>query len=198
MGEKNIMITAMGDVMREAYKRGWITTRDGNCSLRRKGTDTLYITPSGVRKVTIIPETIVRIPIFKNKLITDGLNPSGELHMHWLLQKEDKTRCVLHLHPTYTIAAMRAGWDLFELAAEFPEVHRYTKVGHNVPIHPAVSSDLAYATHDAMVSVDGAICFNIVGQEQHGVCAIGKHPWDAFEHIERLEHICQITLASGI
>ena len=38
----------MGDVMREAYKRGWITTRDGNCSLRRSGTDILYITPSAV------------------------------------------------------------------------------------------------------------------------------------------------------
>ena len=33
--------------------------------------------------------------------------------------------------------------------------------------------------------------------QQHGVCAVGKHPWDAFEHIERLEHICQIALASG-
>ena len=39
--------------------------------------------------------------------------------------------------------------------------------------------------------------YDIVGQEQHGVCAIAKNPWDAFEHIERLEHICQIVLASG-
>ncbi|NBU05660.1 MAG: class II aldolase/adducin family protein, partial [Sphingobacteriia bacterium] len=38
----------MGDVMREAHKRGWITTRDGNISLRRD--DKFYITPSGVRK----------------------------------------------------------------------------------------------------------------------------------------------------
>lgn len=27
------MLTAMGDVMREAYRRGWITTRDGNVSV---------------------------------------------------------------------------------------------------------------------------------------------------------------------
>ena len=33
------MITAIGDVMREAYKRNWITTRDGNCSLRKKEVD---------------------------------------------------------------------------------------------------------------------------------------------------------------
>ena len=126
----------MGDVMREAYKRGWITTRDGNCSLRRSGTDILYITPSAVRKATIIPETIVRIPIHDNKLILDGLNPSGELEMHWKLQQKFRhsTKAVLHLHPTYTIAAMRAGWNLRELAEEFPEVHRYTKVGNRVHV----------------------------------------------------------------
>jgi L-fuculose-phosphate aldolase len=39
--------------------------------------------------------------------------------------------------------------------------------------------------------------YDVVGQDRHGVCAIGMNPWDAFEHIERLEHICQIALASG-
>jgi L-fuculose-phosphate aldolase len=190
------MITAMGDVMREAHKRGWITTRDGNCSLKRSGSSVLYITPSGVRKTTIIPETIVRIPIFEDKLVLDGLNPSGELEMHWKLQQKFRysTKSVLHLHPTYTIAAMRAGWNLRELAEEFPEVHRYTKVGNNVPVLPAISQELAAETFYHM-----SIPYNvdIVGQAQHGVCAMGKHPWDAFEHIERLEHICQIALAAG-
>jgi ribulose-5-phosphate 4-epimerase/fuculose-1-phosphate aldolase len=200
VGWEREMITAMGDVMREAHKRGWITTRDGNCSLRRKGALRLYITPSGSRKTTIIPETIVKIPIFEGKLILNGLNPSGELEMHWLLQQEDRTRSVLHLHPTYTIAAMRAGWDLRELSSQFPEVHRYTTVGHNVPILPAISKELAWKTNLNMTEVfpNETRFVDIVGQEQHGVCAIGRHPWDAFEHIERLEHICQIALASGV
>ena len=30
------MLTAMGDVMRTAYQRGWITTRDGNISVVKK------------------------------------------------------------------------------------------------------------------------------------------------------------------
>ena len=30
------------------------------------------------------------------------------------------------------------------------------------------------------------------------VVAIDETPWRAFEHIERLEHICQIVLASGV
>ena len=191
------MIPAIGDVMRDAYKRGWITTRDGNISLRRRGTDTLYITPTGVRKATIIPETIIRMPIVNNKLVVDEYKASGELDMHWLLQRENRTRSVVHLHPTYIVAAMYAGLDLHELAKEFPEVHRYTKVGRNVPVLPATSNELAVATHEKMMTEDGILKCDIVGQAQHGVCAVGKHPWDAFEHIERLEHICQIALASG-
>ena len=45
------MLTAMGDVMREAYKRNWITTRDGNVALRRKDSNVIYLTPSGVGKL---------------------------------------------------------------------------------------------------------------------------------------------------
>lgn len=190
------MITAIGDVMREAYKRGWITTRDGNCSLRQKDKDILYITPSGVRKTTIIPETVIRLPIFNGKLITDGVKPSGELEMHWMLQMENKTQCVLHLHPTYIVAAMHAGWDLNELSKEFPEVYRYTRVAHNVPKLPAISPELASSTFFQLTNPDGKLQYNIVGQVNHGVTAVGKHPWDAFEHIERLEHICQIVLLS--
>ena len=39
--------------------------------------------------------------------------------------------------------------------------------------------------------------YDIVGQAAHGVCAVGANPWDAYEHIERLEHICEIVLRSG-
>jgi len=196
------MLTAIGDVMREAYKRGWITTRDGNCSLRKRGVNKLYITPSGVRKVTIIPETIVRIPITNGKLSLGNHNASGELEMHWLLQKSDLTRSVLHLHPTNIIAAMYAGFDLQKLASEFPEVSRYTRVGPTVPILPVTSDILAEKTFEAFTSSNDLqntshkIIYDIVGQKNHGVCAVGKHPWDAFEHIERLEHICEIVLNS--
>ena len=84
------MLTAMGDVMREAYKRNWITTRDGNISLKRKNSNLLYITPSGVRKTIIHPESIVKMKIVEGVLVLEDLNPSGELHMHWNIQKTTK------------------------------------------------------------------------------------------------------------
>jgi ribulose-5-phosphate 4-epimerase/fuculose-1-phosphate aldolase len=196
------MLTAIGDVMRECYSRGWITTRDGNCSLRKTRDNKIYITPSGVRKTLIHPEFVKCIKISKNgeslKIKADD-NPSGELEMHWqLLKNARSTRCVLHVHPTNIVAAMFAGWDLEKMAAQFPEVHRYTRVGPNVPALPAISQELADSTSKSFQLDAGRVAYDVVGQGNHGACAVANNPWDAFEHIERLEHICQIVLNSGV
>ena len=196
------MITAIGDTMRRAYELGWITTRDGNASLKRTDSDVCYITPSGWRKSIIHPEHMLKFVIKNGQPImkkTGDSKPSGELEMHAaLLENSPKTRAVLHLHPTHIIAAMYAGFDLQLLAAEFPEVSRYTRVGPSVSVLPVTSTVLAEATAKALgVSDDGNLSYDIVGQKNHGVCAVGVNPWDAFEHIERLNHICEIVLASG-
>lgn len=192
------MITAIGDVMRKCYDNGWLTTRDGNASLRRKDNNIMYITPSGVRKNKIEVESMIKMKIQEDQLvIPDGVKPSGELHMHWLLQQiRNRTTAVLHVHPTNVVAAMYAGWDLQRLAAEFPELGRYTKVGPTVPVLPVTSKELGDATFTAMM--DGSTLYDIVGQDRHGVCAIAGDPWSAYEHVERLEHICEIILKSGV
>lgn len=199
----------MGDIMREAYKRGWITTRDGNISVRRK--DSFYITPSGGRKAIIQPEHIVKARVDKDSqlhfIFSNEPNPSGELEMHRLLQTTDFSGCraVVHLHPTYIIAAMYKGFDLQDLAEQFPEVSRYTRVAESLPVLPVTSKILAEYTLNALAPERAVSNYttrelenDIVGQAGHGVTAVGKSPWDAFEHIERLEHICQIVLASGV
>ena len=198
------MLTAMGDVMRRAYEKGWITTRDGNVSVKMTGKDILYITPSGWRKTILHPEHMIKCKLTPAGIdVPTGTTPSGELEMHAKLQRYSKfTRSVVHLHPTNIIAAMYAGWDLQELAAEFPEVSRYTRVGPSVPVLPVTSHELAEATFEAMTNWSNTgtniVKFDIVGPQNHGVCAVGPNPWDAYEHIERLEHICEIALSSGI
>ena len=85
---------------------------------------------------------------------------------------------------------------LAELSAGFPEVTRYTRVGPDVPALPATSEELAEACEAAFRPALGAPP-HIVGLDRHGVVAVGKTPWEAFEHVERLEHICRIALAAG-
>ena len=96
---------------------------------------------------------------------------------------------------------MYAGWDLQHIAKEFPEVSRYTRVGPSVPVLPVTSPELALATWKAFTNVENThtniLKFDIVGQAGHGVCAVGPNPWDAYEHIESLEHVCEIVLRSG-
>ena len=198
------MITAMGDVMRRAHEKGWITTRDGNVSVRRKGANIMHITPSGTRKTILHPESMLKVRFTPAgfEILSKDAKPSGELAMHGRLQRYHKTtRAVVHLHPTYTIAAMFAGWDLQTLADSFPELHRYTRVGPSVPVIPICSDDLANRTFEAFTQWEttgtNILKFDIVGQAGHGVCAVGPNPWDAYEHIERLEHICEIVLCSG-
>ena len=205
------MLETICDVMLDAYKRNWITSRDGNVSIRHHDRDHFYITPSGVRKQTLQPDQFKKIRIVGSMLweeqpytdISANLKPSGELPLHLGLQRKmgqhsDEVRVVVHLHPTYCIAAMHAGIDLSTVSAEFPELNRYTRVAPNVGDVKPISQELADQCHYRLELDDrGNIAYDIVGIKGHGVVAVDTSPWRAYEHIERLEHICKIVLASG-
>ncbi len=214
------MLETICDILVDAYKRNWITSRDGNVSIRHHDRDHFYITPSGVRKQTLQPdqfkkiklvEQISTVPPFLTKSwqeefytdISANLKPSGEIPLHFGLQKEmgqhkNEVRVVVHVHPTYCIAAMHAGIDLSTISDAFPELNRYTKVAPNVGDVAPISQELADQCHkNLQLDNDGNIAYDIVGIKGHGVVAIDTSPWRAYEHIERLEHICKIVLASG-
>lgn len=200
------MLETICEVFKEAYNRNWITARDGNASIRWADRDHMYVTPSGVRKQTLQPEMFIKWDLYGHKAlsytdISSALRPSGELPMHQQLQYRINTevRVVLHLHPTYTVAAMYAGIDLQKLLEEFSELSRYTRIAPSVPLIPPITQDLA----DACVknigyhSATGELEYNIVGMDRHGVVSVDTSPWRAFEHVERLEHISKIVLSSG-
>lgn len=212
------MLETICETLKDAYQRNWITSRDGNVSIRHQDRDHFYITPSGVRKQTLQPDQFKKIGIEKGYYnqppslhyshyvmeytdISKNLIPSGELPLHFGLQKEmgkGDVRVVVHVHPTYCIAAMHAGIDLSTISKVFPELNRYTKVASNVGDVPPISQELADRCFEKFKLDDqGNIAYDIVGIKGHGVVAIDSSPWRAFEHIERLEHICKIVLASG-
>jgi ribulose-5-phosphate 4-epimerase/fuculose-1-phosphate aldolase len=204
------MLETICDIMVDAYKRNWITSRDGNVSIRHHDRDHFYITPSGVRKQTLQPDQFKKISIhgllWQEDYYTDisaNLRPSGEIPLHFGLQRamgqhSNDVRVVVHVHPTYCIAAMHAGIDLSKISDAFPELNRYTRVAPNVGDVAPISQELADQCFKMLQLDDrGNIAYDIVGIKGHGVVAIDTSPWRAYEHIERLEHICKIVLASG-
>jgi ribulose-5-phosphate 4-epimerase/fuculose-1-phosphate aldolase len=210
------MLETVCDIFKESYKRGWITARDGNASVRYAEQDYFYITPSGVRKQFIQPEMFKKIGVIKGVYgqppvidytheildytdVSTNLKPSGEFPMHFGLQKKITTpvRVVLHMHPTYTVAAMYKGIDLQKLLLEFPELSRYTSIAPTVPEIEPITQELADATFENLEVHEGYVKYDIVGYDRHGVVAVDTSPWRAFEHIERLEHICKIVLSTS-
>ena len=210
------MLETVCEIFKEAYNRGWVTARDGNASVRYAEQDYFYITPSGVRKQFMQPEMFKKIGLVEGVYgqppvldytpeilyytdVSANLKPSGEFPMHFGLQKKinKPVRVVLHMHPTYTVAAMYKGINLQNLLNEFPELSRYTSIAPTVPEIEPITQELADATIKNLEVYDGLVKYDIVGYDRHGVVAVDTSPWRAFEHIERLEHICKIVLAAS-
>ena len=157
------MLETICDIMVDAYKRNWITSRDGNVSIRHHDRGHFYITPSGVRKQTLQPDQFKKIKIVSNLMwreesytdISANLKPSGEIPLHFGLQKnmgqhDNEVRVVVHVHPTYCIAAMHAGIDLGTISNAFPELNLYTKVASNVGDVATISQELADQCHEML------------------------------------------------
>ena len=205
------MLKTCSELMEKAYQLNWITSRDGNISVRHRDREHFWITPSGIRKPMLDPDMWKKVSLHKDNgkfivlehtSLSSNLEPSGEIPLHYGLQKNISDQCsrvVVHLHPTYTVAALHRGIELDKLVLEFPELGRYTKVGKSVPDVPPISQELADRCHQNLkLKSDGTLGYDIIGIKGHGVVSIAEQPWQAFEHIERLEHICKIVLISGL
>jgi len=196
------MIDDIINILKEAYKKNWITPRDGNISYKSSGSNKFIITPSGLRKQELKESDFIEVEISDKgwkQLNNFDKKPSGEIELHYeILKSFKKDICVIHLHPTYTISAMYAGLNLSTLAKSFPELSRYTKVANNTENVPPLSKDLALQCKSKLQFNSDRYEYtnDIVGIPNHGIVSIGSDAYDALEHVERVEHIANIVLLS--
>ncbi len=129
--------------------------------------------------------------------------------MHWYLQRDLSTtkhsRVVLHLHPTHVIAAARylaehptvfMTGGMKDLCAQYPEIFRYTRVGDTLNYIAPISQALADGVEKIMLNGGNELLCDVIAMDRHGAVSVGSDPWEAFEHQERLDHVCQIFLLS--
>jgi len=80
------MLETCCDILVDAYKRNWITSRDGNISIRHHDRDHFYITPTGVRKQNMQPEMFKKISV--TRTINSGMG-SAVFDYQWSVIEQD-------------------------------------------------------------------------------------------------------------
>jgi L-fuculose-phosphate aldolase len=179
-------------------ERGWISTRDGNVSVAMSDRRGFLVSASGVIKHALVPSQFVFIPAGDAAApAADAYpRPSGELDLHRRLQALLAGRaltCCTCTPPTSLLPSTRDGiWPSCRPTS--PKSPATPGSGRTSRRCPTSRTGRSLRSRLPASSRPGP---HILGLDRHGVVAVGKTPWEAFEHVERLEHICRIALAAG-
>lgn len=176
-------------VCRRLYERGLIAGQDGNVSARLG--DTLLVTPSGLSKVDVTPESLLTVSLDGTLLGGDdgALRPSSELGMHLrIYARRPDVRAVVHAHPPVATGFGVAGEDL--LAGVLPEIIFLTGGAPLVPYASPGTPAVGDALEPYLERYDAWLLAN------HGVTTAGPSLTVAHQRMESLEHAARILLTA--
>lgn len=180
----NSVKSAILDVCLRLHQRNLLAAADGNVSVRISDKEILF-TPSGLNKARIT-ESDIAVVTLDNKILSG--NPSGERLMHLEVYKRcPKAKAVVHAHPPTAIAFTVAKPEWTELPTKcLSEV--ILALG-SVPI----------AKYARPGTIDmGTVLAPFLPQRRvlllarHGAISWGEDLEEAYNGMERLEHISQI------
>ncbi len=169
---------------RRLYDEGYVTSTDGNLSVRMGG-DLFLVTPSGRSKRSVRSEEILKVD-FQGRLVDGDGRPTTELPMHLAAYRvRPEVRAVIHAHPTHAIALSLAGVQL--AGCMLPEV--ILDLG-TIPTAP-------YATPGSLAAGDvvaaGLRTASALILDRHGSLTVGRDLLEAYHRLERMEHAAKIS-----
>ncbi|MFX0092823.1 MAG: class II aldolase/adducin family protein [Candidatus Hodarchaeota archaeon] len=150
--------------MKEFYAEKILTDIGGNLSIRSPEDETIWISPSGIKKNLVEPEHLVQLSM-NGEVLQDltGKGPSVEFPMHLAVYQEDEDyKAIIHSHAplttAYSVLKKPPKIPLLtpELAFLIPEIVI-------APYYGPGTQDLAKAVAEAIFDCD------IVIMENHGV-----------------------------
>lgn len=173
------------DTLTRIYRQGLTTTSGGNLSILDDD-GTIWITPAGVDKGSLVPDDIVCVR-------TDGTvegrhKPSSEYPFHrQIYEARPDVRAIVHGHPPGLVA--------FSIVRKIPD----TRI--NPPFRD-ICGTVGYAPYalpgsedlGAQIAATFAKGFNSVMLENHGVVTAGATLLQAFQRFETLEYCAQINI----
>jgi L-fuculose-phosphate aldolase len=172
------------EICRRLHGRNLLAAADGNVSVRLSDNEILF-TPTGVNKAYMRPEEIAVVTL-DNKIVSG--NPSGERLMHLAVYRKcPKAKAVVHAHPPTAIAFTVARPEMKELPAEALSelILAVGKVPVALYARPGTS-----AMGEVLEPFLPAS--RVILLARHGALSWGEDLEEAYNGMERLEHISQI------
>ncbi|MEG2174435.1 MAG: class II aldolase/adducin family protein [Oscillospiraceae bacterium] len=179
----NAAKSALLEIGRRMYARGFVAANDGNLSVRVSD-ESLWITPTGVSKGFLTEEVLLRIDL-KGHVLEGTEKPSSETAMHLRIYSENPAvMAVVHAHPPYATAFAVAGLALDDLAL----TEMVQSLGQ-VPLAP-------YATPGSIEVADAVAPFcrdyAALLLQNHGALTWGKNLTEAWYRMETVEASAQV------
>jgi len=173
------------DVCRRIYEHGWFAATDGNVSIRL-GDGRILATPTGVHKGLRMKDDDIIVVDMAGKRLSGTREASSELRMHLAAyQERADIRAVVHAHPTNCIAFSLAGVSLAQCL--LPEIvftfGSIPTTAYTTPTTEEVPAEIRkwIRRFDAMIL------------DRHGSLTVGRDVFDAYDKLERMEHVAEIT-----
>lgn len=173
------------EVCRRIYARGWLAATDGNVSVLL-GEGRVLTTPTGVHKGYLREEDLLVVDR-RGERLSGTRRPSSELAMHLAAyDARPDIGAVVHAHPTNCIAFSIAGVSLAQCL--LPEVvftfGSIPTTAYTTPTTDEVPTEVRKWLGD----------FDAMILDRHGSLTVGADVYAAYDRLERMEHVAEITL----
>lgn len=175
-------------ICKELHLRGWIASCDGNVSYK-KSDNSIYITPKGVHKGYLEISQMSKITLSGN--IIYG-KPSTERLMHLAIYKNSvRAKAIVHAHPPYATA-----WSIAHPELEFLPINCLSEGILAIGSIPMIS----YARPGSQEMGTNLLPYLEKSQvyilKNHGAISWGENLQEAYNGMERLEHLAKILFFS--
>jgi L-fuculose-phosphate aldolase len=186
---KEKLIEEIVEISHLIYKKGFVSSTDGNISAKLPN-ENILCTPTSVNKGEVKKSHIVEVNP-TGEVVYGVYKPSTEIKMHlFIYQRRDDVKAIIHAHPPFATAFATAGLSLEGYVlpevivnlGKIPLAKYATPSTEEVPlsIEPFVEK------HDAFLL------------QNHGAVTLGSSLKDAYFKMEKLEHYAMIILLARI
>jgi len=174
---------AICEVGQKLYDKGFVAANDGNISVRINENQ-IIVTPTGVSKGGMTPESLVKMDL-KGNIIGGKGRPSSEVKMHIQVYKINPSiNAVVHAHPPLATA-----FAVARIPLERPII---AEAVVNLGIVPVADFALP-GSQEVPDSIKPYVKdYNAVLLANHGLLTWGENLEQAFFRHESVEHYCKI------